>query len=122
MFIYRLQLKELSPEYVETMKEAAMEMVGENYDFGQILDIAINSLLGYGHQRKLKFFDFGIKKKVCSVGVRAAFEYLYQKKIRDEHSSPGKWLFYEMNPQKWKQKDIEKYKGTEVEVTAPAHF
>ena len=122
LFIYRLRLKELNPEYIKTLKEAAAELVGENYDVGQILDIAINSILGYKYQRRLKLFDMGRKKKVCSVGVRVAYEYLYQQKIKKEDSRPGKWLFYKLNPKKWKQKDIEKYKGTDVEVTAPAHF
>ncbi|MBC8181986.1 hypothetical protein H8E88_12780 [candidate division KSB1 bacterium] len=122
MFIYRLQLKELTSEDIESLKKAATELAGENYDIGQIVDIALNSLLGYGHQRRYKLFDLGRKKKVCSVGVRAAFEYLYLKNIKTEESRPGKWLFYEMNPQKWSQKKIEKYNGTDVEVTTPAHF
>ena len=122
MFIYRLRLNELTSNYIETLMEASDELVGENYDIGQIMDIAINSLLGYGHQRRLKLFDLGKKKKVCSVGVRVAYEYLYLKKIKAENSRQGKWLFYEMNPQKWSPKKIEKYKGTDVEVTTPAHF
>ncbi len=100
MFIYRLRLKELTATDIKILKEATTELIGQNYDIGQIMDIAINSLLGYGHQRRLKLFDLGMKKKVCSVGVRVALEYLYLKNIKKEDSRPGKWLFYEMNPHK----------------------
>ncbi len=120
--IYRLRLVELTDDHLSTMREAAMEMVGENYDVGQLLDIAINSLLGYDHQRRLSIFDFGKKKKVCSVGVRVAFEHLYQKKIKTADSPAGKWLFNTLNPEKWSPKVIAKYKGTDVEATSPAHF
>jgi hypothetical protein len=120
--IYRLCLTELTPDFVDTLKNAAMKIVGEDYDIGQLLDIAINDILGYDHLRRLKVFDFGRKKKVCSVGVRVAFEYLYKSKIKTESSRPGKWLFYELNPEKWQQKEIQKYQGTDVEATSPAHF
>jgi hypothetical protein len=120
--IYRLRLSQLTPEFGDCLREAAAEMVGEGYDIGQLLDIAINNILGYEHQRRLRLFDFGRKKKVCSVGVRVAFESLYQKKIKMENSRPGKWLFYELNPEKWQEREIQKYKGTDVEATSPAHF
>lgn len=120
--IYRLRLTELTQDFVDTLKHAALKMVGEDYDIGQLLDIAINDILGYDHQRRLTFFDFGRKKKVCSVGVRASFESLYKKKIKTENSRPGKWLFYELNPEKWTQKQIQEYRGTDVEATSPAHF
>ena len=120
--IYRLRLTELTHDYLETLREAAMEMVGEYYDIGQLLDIALNDLLGYDHQRRLKIFDFGREKKVCSVGVRVAFEYLYKSKIKKEDSRPGKWLFYELNSEKFPKEAIEKYEGTDVEATSPAHF
>jgi hypothetical protein len=120
--IYRLRLKKLAPDLVKTLKTAAQRMVGEDYDIGQLLDIAINDLLGYDHQRPLTIFDFGRKRKVCSVGVRVAFEYLYKKRIKTESSRPGKWLFYKLNPKKWPPEAIKNYKGTDVEATSPAHF
>jgi len=104
------------------MINAAREIVGTDYDLGQLLDIAINDILGYEHQRRLTIFDFGRKKKVCSVGVRVVFEYLHQVKIETEDSPPGKWLFDKLNPKKWSEKDIQKFRGTDVEATAPAHF
>ena len=120
--IYRLRLTELTPDFIKTLKTSAKKMEGEVYDIGQLLDIAINDILGYEHQRPLTIFDFGRRKKVCSVGVRAAFEYLYKKRIKTEDSRPGKWLFYKLNPDKWSPEAIQKYKGTDVEATSPAHF
>jgi hypothetical protein len=120
--IYRLSLKELTPDDVATMRNSARGMVGTDYDIGQLLDIAINDLLGYEHQRRLSIFDFGRKKKVCSVGARVVFEHLYKKKIDPEGAKERKWLFDKMNPEKWPKKKIRKFRGTDVEATAPAHF
>jgi len=120
--IYRLKHVELNSDYLTILKKAALEMVGENYDMGQMLDMAINSVLGFDHIRKLKIFDFGRAKKICSVGVRTAFEYLYQRSIKSGPAEPSKWLFQELNPSKWKREDIRHYHGTDVEATAPAHF
>lgn len=120
--IYRLKFVELTPAHLRTMRKAVMDMVGEDYDLGQVLDLAINNILGYDHQRRLKFFDLGKRKKVCSVGVRAVFEFLYQSDIRTTDSRPGKLLFYKLNPEKWPEKKIKDYRGTDVEATAPAHF
>jgi len=120
--IYRLRLTELTPDYIKTLKAAAQRMVGQDYDVGQLLDIAIYGLLGYDNQRPLPIFDFGRRKKVCSVGVRAAFEYLYKKRIQTEDSPSGKWLFEALNPEKWPPETVRRYKGTDVEATSPAHF
>lgn len=120
--IYRLRLPELTPDFIETMKNTTNEMVGEYYDVGQALDIAINGILGYTHQRRLKIFDLGRERKVCSVGVRVAFEYLYKSCIKIENSKSGKWLFQELNPGKFPEKITRNFTGTDVEVTAPAHF
>lgn len=120
--IYRFRLKELNADDIETMRVAAKRMIGSDYDIGQLLDIAINGILGYDNQRRLKIFDFGRKKKVCSVGIRVVYEYLYQTKIRTEDSESGKWLFDKLNPEKWSKKDIKKFRGTDVEATSPAHF
>lgn len=120
--IYRLRLRELLSDDVKIMTATARSMVGMDYDIGQLLDIAINQILGYEHQRRLKFFDLGRKKKVCSVGVRVVFEHLYQTKMKGEDSRSGKWLFDELNPKKWTQKKIQKFQGTDVEATSPAHF
>ena len=120
--IYRFQLKELTSDDINTMRDAANNMLGTDYDIGQLLDIAINAILGYDHQRRLTIFDFGRKKKVCSVGVRVVYEYLYQIKVKNTDSRSGKWLFDELNSEKWSQKKLQKFRGTDVEATSPAHF
>ena len=91
--IYRLRLTELTPFFIEIFRKTAMSMVGEDYDTGQALDMVINTILGYPHQRRLKLFDFGRRKKVCSVGVRVVYEYLYQSCLNTNSSDDQKWLF-----------------------------
>ncbi|MBN2090806.1 hypothetical protein JW964_14430 [candidate division KSB1 bacterium] len=120
--IYRLQLKELNAHDIEVIKKTARNLVGQNYDLGQVLDIAINFLMGYEHQRKLKFFDLGARKKICSVGVRVLFEKLYQEKLKQPDAPDKKWLFETLNTEKWPQKIIQNYNGTDIEATSPAHF
>jgi hypothetical protein len=120
--IYRLTLIPLSVDHIDTLREAAAKIVGTKYDYGQLLDIAVNQILGFEHQRRLSVFDLGKRRKVCSVGVRTAFEYLYKNMIRTEDSPPGKWLFREMNPKKWPREAVRRYRGTDVEATSPAHF
>ncbi len=120
--IYRLRLVSLTSDHIDTMKKAAKDMVGTGYDIGQLLDIAVNQILGYENQRRLTIFDFGRKKKVCSVGVRVVFEYLYQKRVRPADFQSGKWLFDKLNPSKWLKKKVDQFNGTDVEATSPAHF
>ncbi|MBN2030187.1 hypothetical protein JW824_08065 [bacterium] len=120
--IYRLRLIELKADHITTMRKSANDMLGTDYDIGQLLDIAINQILGYEHQRRLSIFDFGRKKKVCSVGVRVVFEHLYQQRIRTSDSDSGKWLFDKLNADKWPEKKVEQFNGTDVEATSPAHF
>jgi len=124
MSIYRFQLTELTKEHLEIMMEAADQMIGTGYDIGQLLDIGLRGLLGYDQDRPLQLFDWGKKKKVCSVGVRICYEYLYQKAIKPAvpNPRPGKWLFYALNPAKWPPDKVAAYHGTDVEATAPAHF
>jgi hypothetical protein len=106
------------------MMQAADEMMGTYYDIGQLLDIGLRGLLNFNQSRSLRVFDFGTNLKVCSVGLRICFEYLYQKKILPRLQNPpkGKWLFRELKPGKWPQAMYEDYDGTDVEATTPAHF
>lgn len=120
--IYRLSGITLAPSHIETMREASEKLLYRKYDIGQLLDIAVNGLLGYVHERRLKFFDLGKKRKVCSVGVRVVFEYLHNRKLKSAQSRPGKWLFYSLNPDKWPPAFVKHYRGTDVEATSPAHF
>jgi len=122
MSIYRLQLTDLTDEHVEAMKGHAEKMVGGGYDVLQLLGIAVHELLGYEDEYYHSFLDIGRKNKVCSVGVRAVFEKLYKTHVKTEDNPHEKWLFYNLNPEKWSQKEVEKYRGTHVERTSPAHF
>ncbi|MCP4583266.1 MAG: hypothetical protein GY839_16785 [candidate division Zixibacteria bacterium] len=124
MSIYRCKLMEMTPEYIDSMMDTAKRMLGSDYDIGQLLDIALRQILGYSQHRKVRFFDFGKKKKVCSVGARVCYEHLYMKKIKPSLDNPprGKWLFHSVYADKWSEKFANNYKGTDVEATAPAHF
>jgi len=123
MSIYRLRNKVLTRDEIDRMFLTSLSMCGENYDVGQLLDIAINNVLKYvGGLRRLKIFDFGEKKKVCSVGVRVVFEKLHQQLNPQANK---KWLFRELNLDSWPSDsiiNIANYKGTDVEATSPAHF
>jgi len=120
--IYRLTKKNLNKQDIDLLQKGAEQLVGTVYDVGQLLDIAINGLLGFEHTFKIKIFDFGKKKKVCSVGIRAVFEYLYKKKYKKPGDEEENWLFNTINPRKWPEKIVKKYQGTDVDATTPAHF
>ena len=120
--IHRFKTIQLTSEYIQELREGADQMLGTDYDIGQLLDTGLNGLLGFNHQRRISIFDFGRKKKVCAVGVRICFEYLYQKRIKIPGSTSAKWLFDKMNPRKWAEKQLANFKGTDVEMTTPAHF
>jgi len=107
----------------KTLRDGAMEIVGTKYDVGQLLDIAIFDLLGFENLRLLSVFDFGRKRKVCSVGVRAAYEYMWKETCQE--SGEGKYiklLFGYLDMNKWTDKELEEFRGVDVEATAPAHF
>ncbi|MFO7889723.1 MAG: hypothetical protein R6V04_05215 [bacterium] len=120
--IYRLKKTALTKDSITILRQGAEKLVGTVYDVGQLLDIAINGMLGFEHTFKIKIFDFGKKKKVCSVGVRAVFEYLYQQKIKKPDDKRETWLFNTINPQKWPEDVVKKYNGTDIDATTPAHF
>jgi hypothetical protein len=91
------------------MFKAANKLIGKIYDIGQLLDIAINHILGYTVRRKYKIFDFGKRCKICSVGVRSIYEFLLQYIQKNENKNLQK-LFTCGN------------KSVDVEITTPAHF
>jgi len=116
--IYRLD-RPLTEEHIDLMFRITQTMYGVNYDIGQLLDIAINKILGYDGIR-LKVFDAGKKNKVCSVGVRTVFEKLNQKfKLSNKK---GKFLFHDLAFNKWEPECYSTFKGVDVEATTPAHF
>lgn len=46
-------------------------LLGTAYDYGQLLDILLKQLFPFFNIERLSIFDFGRKKKVCSVAVHA---------------------------------------------------
>jgi len=47
--IYRLESAVLIEAHIQFMRKTSKRMLGEDYDVGQLLDIAINGILGYDH-------------------------------------------------------------------------
>lgn len=119
--IFRLRLKPLTLDEITYMRDSARDILGTDYDFGQLIDIAIHGIMGFPDVRSVSLFDFGRTKKVCAVGVRTVYEHLYREKLRPE-GVKGKWLFEKLNPEKWSQRKLEKFEGTDIELTTPAHF
>ncbi len=118
--IWRYTKKKFSKSDVEILLKAAEHIIGTKYDFGQLLDIAINQILGYPFDDKIKWFDFGNKQKVCSVGVATIFE-----KFRNETKSIDR-LFSKLNFRKWSGSMIKKFYSNggrwDIEQTYPANF
>jgi len=117
-----------APGQVEVMKRHADEyLIGKIYDVGQLLDILINTILGYPNGLHYRFFDFSKKLKVCSVGVRVLYEKLRQHLEATGQPAFGR-LFQKINPlAPWPggvfpQSRIPGQYGVDVEATAPAHF
>ena len=113
---------------IKVMRDYADEhLIDTIYDVGQLLDILINTILGYPNVIHYRIFDFGKKLKVCSVGVRTLFEQL--RKVLDQNRRPSfDRLFRKLNPMApwpggvFPQSRIPNQYGVDVEATAPGHF
>lgn len=103
----------------ELMKAYASSILGTNYDYGQLLNILINQLLGYPYDEKVKWFDGGGKLKVCSVGVGA----IMNKWTKGKNYTR---LFNKLNPKYWHKiiyEDFYKNGGNwNIENYYPANF
>ncbi len=70
---------------IETAEErqiiwnAMTQLVGFPYDYGQLLAILINEVIGWPEAKYLPIFDLGRKRKVCSVLVRGLWMTWYEK-------------------------------------------
>ena len=115
--IYRYTKREFIKNDITIMGKACDELYGTPYDFGQLLDIAVNAILGYDNVIKFNFFDFSKSQKVCSVGARIAYE-----RLRKDIEPKMTRLFNKLNPEKWTEKQIRNFTKTDVEATSPAHF
>jgi hypothetical protein len=101
---------ELDAQDLAAMRVAADAMIGRHYDVGQLLDIALNKILGYDVSVYRRFFDAGAKLMVCSVGVRTCFDYARKAKEGEGLPPPFEVLF---------EKDGKKLN---VERTCPANY
>ena len=124
--VWRFSKRDLSPDDIKIMEQAAEPLIGTVYDVGQLLDIAINAVLGYPHVIKYRVFDFSQYCKVCSVGVRICFEHLRKTLNLYGHESFPR-LFSTFKFDTWPMRlvvaeDNTECKGVDVEATAPAHF
>jgi len=122
--IYRYTKCKFTAADIEIMWEGAKRILDTEYDFGQLLNILINTIAGYPFYEKYKFFDFGAKYKVCSVGVAAIYTYWRHKMEQKGKKIPR--LFSKLNPNAWNKEFIKKFKQHgnrwDVENTFPANF
>lgn len=122
--IYRYTKKQITQDDIKILLEATIPILLTKYDVGQLIDIAINQILGYPYDEKIYWFDFGTKYKVCSVGAGA----IYQKwrKILEAKGTIIPRLFSKLNPNRWSQDFIQKFKDNggrwNIENYYPALF
>ena len=62
---------------------AVKEIAGTPYDYGQLVDILVHQLFGWLPE-KLNLFDFGRKRKVCSVAAHAVLVKAWQQTDRSQ--------------------------------------
>jgi len=119
--VMRFTKQRYTDRHLQMMFETASHFIGSKYDIGDLLDIMINKILGYPHEKKISVFEFSKNFKVCSTAVRTI-----QEKLRKDLEKEGYYgfnrLFDKLNPEKWSPDEIEKFKRTDVEMTTPAHY
>lgn len=142
--VYRYTKRPLYDPDIALMFSTAIKMIGIKYDYGQLLDIALNYILGYKHIRKAKIFDLGRRRMVCSVGARTLFEKIrYETRnlepygidtntglamsIRPDgrvvnHHETIDRLFNKLNPEYWTAEEVAEFQRVDLELTSPAHF
>jgi len=121
--VYRYVENELRPTDIRLMRDSAGSFIGQSYDFGQIMDIALNHVLRRDNKLRYRWFDFGSRQAICSSAVRTNFEYMIGKTDR-------KPLFDELSSDFWSDKDIDRSLRlksevgyvTDIDMTMPAHF
>jgi len=119
--ILRYTKKQFTDHDIAIMYNTALKIIDTKYDYGQLLDIAINQILGYDNIIKYKWFDMGKKRMVCSVGCRTIMEDLrHQQEI--EGTIAIERLFNKLNEMHWTQHQIDEFTRVDVECTSPGHF
>lgn len=108
--IFRMKGVEFVGRYMGVMYASAGQMVGTRYDIRQLLDIAINRILGYPRGHWLRIFDAGLARNVCSVGVRTL------------HEALRKWSKEKFGHELFPRLFTIDGEKLHVERTAPAHY
>lgn len=85
---YQSEDWQFNGEEIEILKEAAQKLIGHGYDYGQLLDILLKQLFPDFVKEKLSIFDFGRKRKVCSVGVHFCFLKWWYKLGEEQQPRP----------------------------------
>jgi len=119
--VYRYAFSEYTDEHIDIMYNVAKDLIGLDYDVGDLFDFMICKVLGYDSVRKVRLFEMSRKKFVCSTSVRTIQEKL-RKSLEEKGDLTFKRLFNTLNPDKWSRRKIEKFERTDVEMTTPAHY
>jgi len=119
--VFRYTRQAYSERHLEIMYQTASELVGQPYDFGDLLDIMISGILGYTHVRKIRWFEFSRQKMVCSSAVRTIQEKLRQT-LEAENDFTFPRLFNQLNSSVWSEEHLKDFQRTDVEMTTPAHY
>jgi len=119
--VLRYTKRRYTDKNIKMMFETASGLIGSKYDIGDLLDIMINKMLGYAHQKKISVFEFSKNFKVCSTAVRAIQEKL-RKDLEEQGDFTFERLFDKLNPEKWDPSEIKGFSRTDVEMTTPAHY
>jgi len=121
--IYRYKNKELDENDIERILLATLPILLTDYDYGQLMNILVNQTLGYPYDEKVKWFDLGSKRKVCSVGVAVVYQ-KWRKDIEQIQEFPR--LFSKLNKKRWDKEFIKKFEKDgsrwNVENTYPCMF
>jgi hypothetical protein len=125
--VYRYTIRPLTPADIKIMLESTINLLLTPYNYGMLLDIAIGEMQRYPFEQKTKIFDFGNKKKVCSVGVATVYQKWRKILKKQDPAEVLPRLFSILNPKKWPDPKIVKEfrkdgHGWNVESTYPAQF
>jgi len=121
--IYRHTKKDITDDDIKKMLHGTLPIIDTKYDYGQLINILANQVLGYEFDEKIKMFDFGAGRKVCSVGVAAVYQY-WRKQLENIGIEKQR-LFSKLNESNWDKDFITRYnkkKRWDVENTYPCMF
>jgi len=119
--VLRYTKRRYTQQHIDMMYKTAEQFLGSRYDIGDLVDIMINKILGYPHEKKIAVFESSKQLKVCSTAVRTI-----QEKLRKDLEQQGDFsfgrLFNVLDRGKWLSHQIEEFTRTHVEMTTPGHY